>query len=93
MHGQSDDACMFVNTGSLRCRSHLLCSCQVSKLHPITAKSWPVHIVLQIVRFWVAQLSKVSPVFPAAAAHHWHGIAALVGLMLEHRCVQNPQHA
>jgi hypothetical protein len=42
-------------------------------------------ISVQIVRFWVAQLSKVSPVFPAAAAHHWKGIAALAGLMLEHR--------
>jgi hypothetical protein len=40
---------------------------------------------MQIVRFWVAQLSKVSPVFPAAAAQHWPGIAALAGLMLEHR--------
>lgn len=42
-------------------------------------------ISVQIVRFWVAQLSKVSPMFLAAAVHHWKGIAALAGLMLEHR--------
>jgi hypothetical protein len=50
-------------------------------VHPRTTETTPV----QIVRFWVAQLSKLTPVFPAAAAQNWPGIATLAGIMLEHR--------